>query len=173
MELSFLYIQCPPTSRTKAQNNFHKQRLKETNALAPASLRKSFWILFWLCSGSGGQFMSIFSSFFQKCCRLNFAPNNLDSVPLHFLDEPLSSIMTNYGTWWYVTRTSPPKAVEEKKKAERNISGKKITFFLFICIRNCRWWNTTINHDVGFPSVSIHLRQHIEDTNSYFACGAM
>lgn len=115
-------------SSYKAQNNFHKQRLKETNALAPASLRKSFWILFWLCSGSGGQFMSIFSSFFQKCCRLNFAPNNLDRVPLHFLDEPLSSIMTNYGIWWYVTRTSPPKAVEEKERLREIFLAKKTPF---------------------------------------------
>lgn len=36
--------------------------------------------------------------FFQKHCRLNFGPNNLESIPSHFLDEPLSSIMTNYGT---------------------------------------------------------------------------
>lgn len=90
--------------------------------------------------------------FFQKYCRLNFGPNNLDSVPLHFLDEPLSSIMTNYGTWWYVTRTSPPvKGCERNKKPERNISGKKRNFFLFISIRNCRWWNTSINYKVGFP----------------------
>lgn len=90
--------------------------------------------------------------FLQKYCRLNFGPNNRDSVPLHFLDEPLSSIMTNYGTWWYVTRTSPPvKGCGGNKKPERNISGKRRNFFLFISVRNCRWWNTSINHEVGFP----------------------
>lgn len=64
--------------------------------------------------------------FFPKCGRLNFASNNLGSVPLHFLDEPLSSIMTNYGAWWYVTRTSPQvKGCGGNKKPERIISSKK------------------------------------------------
>lgn len=68
----------------------------------------------------------LFFFFSHKCCRLNFVPNNPDSVPAHFLDEPLSSIMTNYGAWWYVTGTSPPlRGCGGNKKTERNIPGPK------------------------------------------------
>lgn len=53
------------------------------------------------------------------------------------------------------------------KKEERNV-------FLFISVRNYRWWNSSINHEVGFPcTVTIHFRQHTEDPNSSFACGVI
>lgn len=136
-----------------------------------ASKRPTFWLL--CCSKSNFGFYpschflfgcsgnaqalgdSLCQSFFflQKYCRLNLGPNNLNNIPLNFLDEPLSSIMTNYGTWWYVTRTSTPvKGCGRRKSLEEIFLAKKKkrNFFLFISIRNCRWWNTLINHEAGF-----------------------
>lgn len=83
-----------------------------------------------------------FFFFFQKYCRLNLGPNNLDNIPLNFLDEPLSSIMTNYGTRWYVTRISTPVRGCGRRKSLEGIflaKKKQRNFFLFISIRNCRW----------------------------------
>lgn len=68
---------------------------KRFNVLAPLLLKKS--ILDFILALGDSLCQSFLLFFFHKCCRLNFVPNNPDSVPSHFLDEPLSSIMTNYG----------------------------------------------------------------------------
>lgn len=122
-----MLLVCSTSSSKQSPAQFWQaETQKRFNVLAPLLLRKPFWVLFWLW---GTVYVNLFFFFFffpHKCCRLNFVPNNPDSVPAHFLDEPLSSIMTNYGAWWYVTGTSPPlRGCGGNKKTERNIPGPK------------------------------------------------